>query len=304
MLAPVLIFTYKRFDTLKNTIEALKLNSLASTSELFVFSDGAKNEKDIESVNYVRTYLKTISGFSRVTIYESSYNKGLANSIIEGVSLVLKEYTSVIVLEDDLLTTPNFLSYMNQSLQRYSSEKKVFSISGYSFNLKKHDNKEDSYFLNRGWSWGWATWRDRWELVDWMVSDYHSFLNDRKARNKFSKGGSDLNSMLKKQMNGKLDSWAIRWFYHQLKISGLTLYPVYSKVFNNGFDENATHTTGASRRYIPQIDLLSSEKFNFPDSIVCSKYYQKQFLRKMGIFSRIFSKIESIIINIRKCYTF
>ncbi|MFS4482697.1 sugar transferase [Hyunsoonleella sp. 2307UL5-6] len=294
--APILLFTYKRLDALKNTVDALKRNELASASDLFIFSDGAKHESDQHVIDDIRRFLKTIDGFKSVTITEAPVNKGLANSIIGGVTNVMERFDQVIVLEDDLLTTPNFLSYMNGALNAYKNEDKVFSISGYAFDLRlKDQNPNTLYFLNRGWSWGWATWRDRWEAVDWEVASYDSFSKNSKARKAFAKGGSDLNAMLDKQMSGSLDSWAIRWFYHQFKIKGLTLYPLGSKVYNNGFDAHATHTNGSEKRYIPYLDKEHSNVFDFPSSIEITEKYQKKFQSKMGIMARIRSKIETLL---------
>ncbi|QXP56891.1 glycosyltransferase [Cellulophaga sp. HaHa_2_95] len=291
--APILLFTYKRLDALKNTIAALKKNDLASESDLFIFSDGPKQLKDKDIIDQIRTFLKTVDGFKSVTISASPTNKGLANSIIGGVTTVMEKSETVIVLEDDLLTTPNFLTYMNKALSEYTAEKKIFSISGYSFDLRSKDqNPNTTYLLNRGWSWGWATWRDRWENVDWEVASYKEFSENKLERKEFAKGGSDLNAMLDKQMSGKLDSWAIRWFYHQFKTGGLTLYPLGSKIYNDGFDEFATHTNGSEKRYLPYLDKEHQMNFNFPKEIAISKEYQKKFQSKMGIIARIKSKIE------------
>lgn len=295
-LAPILVFAYKRLDTLKLTIDALKKNLLSNESDLFIFSDAAKKEDDQMLVNQIRSFLKTIDGFKTVTIIESETNKGLARSIIEGVSTIFKSYKSVIVVEDDLITTPNFLIYMNCSLQEYVNKKKVFSIAGYSFNLvnNKSDHNEDAYFITRGWPWGWATWKDRWETVDWDVKDYENFKKDKKAQKAFAKGGSDVNSMLRKQMEGKLDSWAIRWFYHQFKVEGLTLYPLFSKVHNIGFDEYATHTKGSDNRYIPNMDKSGKNIFKLPETIEVNSIFQKKFQNKMSIKRRIWGKFETL----------
>ena len=283
-------------DTLKKTVDALKENYLAIDSELFIFSDAAKDEMDVFSINEVREYIKNIRGFRKISIYESKKNKGLANSIIEGVSNVLKNYDSVIVLEDDLVSSRNFLNYMNDSLNRFQNESSVFSISGFSFDLKLKDKIEsDSYFLNRGWSWGWATWKDRWEEIDWDVKDYNTFIQSKVERKKFAKGGTDLNSMLDNQMAGKLDSWAIRWFYSQFKLNGLTLYPVKSKIYNIGFGINATHTTGSSKRYIPIFDIDNNRVFKYPEALEIKVKVLKRFQAKMGYLSRIRSKIETFL---------
>jgi hypothetical protein len=295
-LAPIVLFTYKRLDTLTQTVEALQKNYLAKESELIIFSDAAKGNIDQYAVEIVRTYLKTINGFKSIIIHEAEQNKGLANSIINGFSQVLETHDSAIVMEDDLVSSPNFLNFMNESLMKYKDNNNVFSISGFSFDLKLNEKLiKDSYFLNRGWSWGWATWKDRWESVDWEISDYDKFIQNKVARKEFSKGGSDLNGMLEKQMAGKLDSWAIRWFYNQFKKNGVTLYPVYSKIKNEGFGDNATHTSGSSRRYIPLFDLTSNTKFSFPSKTAITKEAQKRFRRRMGYLARIRSKIETIL---------
>lgn len=300
-LAPILLFTYKRLDTLKQTVAALQQNYEAGESELIIFSDAAKTPVDEAEINKVRDYIRGIDGFKSICIYEAEKNKGLANSIIDGVTKVISEYGKAIVLEDDLIATPNFLSFMNDGLNKYETETSVFSISGYSFNLQPPENyTETGYFLNRGWSWGWATWADRWKNVDWAVKDYASFIKDADQKKRFSQGGSDLTDMLQRQMNGKMDSWAIRWFYHQFKVAGLTYYPLYSKIFNIGFGENATHTTGSNRRYIPRLDKSFSQDFIYPKNAVSTKHFQAEFLKKMGYASRIRSRAESFILSLTR----
>ncbi|WDF62502.1 sugar transferase [Flavobacterium sp. KACC 22763] len=295
-LAPIVLFTFKRLDTLKKTVESLQQNYLAAESDLYIFSDAAKGESDKQAVSAVRKYINSIDGFKSITIHEGISNKGLATSIIDGVSEVLKVHQNVIVLEDDLVTTSNFLNFMNESLERFADHKKVFSVSGFSFNLNM-DKKYpyDIYFLNRGWSWGWATWKDRWEQVDWQIEDYELFVKNKKARKAFSQGGSDLNTMLEKQMTGKLDSWAIRWFYNQYKFNGLTVYPIKSKIINEGFGADATHTKGSSRRYIPILDNEKNVGINYPPAIGLTISAQKKFQYKMSLFSRLRSKIETFL---------
>ena len=297
--APLIIFTYKRADTLLTLVESLLKNSLAATTTLFIFSDGSKTESDKQPVEEVRDYIKLIKGFKEIKYFFSETNLGLAASIISGVSKIFANAEAAIVLEDDLVVTSNFLIYMNMALERYRAEKKAFSISGYSFNLTVPKNiSDDAYFLNRGWSWGWATWKDRWDSIDWLITDYNEFSNNASLKAGFNKGGSDLTGMLKKQMTGKLDSWAIRWFYAQFKTQGLTLYPVKSKVLNNGFDDRATHTIGAPGRYSPQLDDGYAIQFTFPKNVGVHSLYQKAFQNKMGIRSRIKSKAASVIVQL------
>jgi hypothetical protein len=293
--SPIAIFCYKRKNNLIETINALSNATLADESILYIYSDGPKNETDGIIINDIREYLKQVKGFKEIKLIFSITNKGLAGSIIGGVSEILQMYDSVIVLEDDLLCTPNFLVYMNMALNTYASCDKVFSISGYSFNLKTtFKNSDDAYFLNRGWSWGWATWKNRWCDIDWEVKDYEEFSKNPRIQREFNKGGSDLTSMLKKQMDGRLDSWAIRWFYHQFKVGGITLYPKKSKILNIGFNAEATNTTGSSSRYEPKIDKSLKQQFVFPDAIAITNNYQHAFQVKMSVLSRIKSRLLSI----------
>ncbi|WP_431216571.1 hypothetical protein ACQ86N_19425 [Puia sp. P3] len=209
----------------------------------------------------------------------------------------------MIVLEDDILTTPNFLTFMNAALDKYEQQPRVFSVSGYAFNLGLPDDgayPRDTYFTTRGWSWGWATWKDRWTGIDWQVSDYAEFTKNAAERRRFAQGGSDLNLMLKRQMTGQLDSWAIRWFYHQYKVKGLTLYPILSKVYNDGFDDLATHTRGSNQRYRPLLDETGAQSFRMQDSAAITDLYQRRFQKKLGIRARILSKYQTLIGNLLK----
>lgn len=303
-LAPILLFTYKRLDTLKMTVAALQNNFLASDSELFIFSDGYKSEIDKMDVLGVREYLKTITGFKSVQIFESQKNKGLAKSIIEGVSFILESYENVIVVEDDLITTPNFLNFMNQALYFYNTNENIFTICGYSFDLQIKNYLNDSYFINRTWPWSWATWGNRWVNIDWDVKDYPEFKKNKKLRREFGSLGSDVNDMLDRQMNGKIDSWAIRLTYHQFKNNLLSVYPSQSKVDNLGFDQFSTHTSGSRNRYIPVLDRSLTTSFILQPKIEISSLHQKKFQQKMGIWSRIKSKLETYFMYLQKNFKF
>jgi hypothetical protein len=294
-LSPIVLFTYLRLETLKKTINALAANFYASESDLIIYSDGAKFAKDIERVNEIRAYLITIQGFKSVKIHESPTNKGLASSIIQGVSSVLSMYPSAIVLEDDLLTSTNFLAFMNASLGRFKDVKDVYSISGYSFDFPNIPSNIDGYLLNRSWSWGWATWSDRWNEIDWQMNDYSKFISNKKEVSKFALLGSDVNKMLSDQMQGKADSWYIRSTYHQFKIKGLAFYPRISKVNNEGFDCFATHNKGLKTRFNTNFDTSENRTFTFPDSIEINSIIQANFSMKMGLKNRILNRIKEFI---------
>lgn len=288
--APILLFAYKRKDTLQQTVTALQQNELAQQSDLYIFSDAAKTVKDEPLIRVVRDYLKTIKGFKRVRIFEASTNKGLANSIIDGVTSVIKDRGQVIVLEDDLITSSNFLLYMNQSLDYYKDNPQIFSISGFSFIINGLA-EQDVYFTQRASSWSWATWANRWEDIDWDVKDYQSFRTDVQLRKAFNRMGSDMAGMLDRQMAGKLDSWAIRWCFHQFKKRLFTVYPAFSKVRNIGFEKGATNTRDIPNRYETKLDVSHNSVFNFTDNVRLDPEIIRQFTEHYSIRSRIKYKI-------------
>lgn len=293
-LAPIVIFTYKRLDTLQHTIDTLKQCDLIDESEVIIFSDGPKGEHDFEQVATIRQYLKQLTCFKSITLHFSETNKALANSIIDGVTAVINKNGKVIVLEDDLQLSKNFLVYMNQALEKYENVADVFSISGYNIPIKlPYQYKYDVYFTPRASSWGWATWIDRWEEIDWKVSDYTDFRTNKKMVKEFNNGGSDLAGMLKRQMEGKINSWAIRWCYHQFKVKKFTAYPVISKIQNIGFSDQATNSN-VYNRYKTNLDNSNKRNFIFPDKVELQPYLQNQFRKFYSIVTRAFYLIKTL----------
>ncbi len=244
-LAPTVVFVHNRPRHTIKTLTALEHNDLARESELFIFSDGPRTPNDRSKVAEVRKIIRAGYQFKNISIVENTTNRGLSGSIISGVREVVEEYGRVIVLEDDLVTSPHFLRFMNQALDFYQSKCQVFSISG--FNLPRSvmkipvDYNADVYFNPRSSSWGWATWKDRWQLADWEVEQYERFLTDRNMQKGFNRGGDDLTSMLVDQMEGRVDSWSIRWSFSHFTNHAVAVYPVISYVDNIGRDGSGTH---------------------------------------------------------------
>ncbi|ANH83738.1 hypothetical protein A8C56_06240 [Niabella ginsenosidivorans] len=299
MLAPICLFVYNRLAKTKQTVEALQKNFLANKSDLFVFSDGPKNEAAKSNVNEVRSYLGTITGFKSIVIYESENNKGLANSIIDGVTLIVSKYDKVIVLEDDLITVPGFLDFMNAGLDFYTDDPNVFSISGFVFDIKKRKDYEyDVFFTKRHCSWGWAIWKDRWSEIDWSVSDYWEFKKNRALQHQFKDIGADLVKALNKQQRGETNSWAIRCNYHQSKKQTYTVYPIKSKVINIGFGDDATHTRQRFNKYKATPDLSEKVVFNFPYPVFVDPDYLRRFKRKYSFWVSVYYYILNKICGI------
>lgn len=289
-LAPICLFTYNRLEETQQTLKALQNNFLAENSELFIFSDGWKNEKSKAQIIEVREFLKTVQGFKNITIFEAKKNKGLANSIISGVTKVLTNYENVIVLEDDLVTAPNFLNFMNQSLNYYKDNEKIFSISGYTLDLPSLKELQNDVYLGvRASSWGWATWQNRWNEIDWDIKDYSYFKKSLIEKRTFNQGGSDMSTMLKNQMEGNIDSWAIRWCYNQFKKEQYTVFPKKSKLISIGFGNTATHTKKTTR-FNTELDESNNTKFTFEDNMHLNKKLTQQFKNKFSIISRLKDK--------------
>lgn len=293
--APIVLFTYKRLDTLQQTVCALAANYLAAQSDLIIYSDGAKKLEDEPIIQEIRTFLKTISGFKSVTVRESATNKGLASSIIDGVSAVMLQYHKAIVLEDDLITSANFLEYMNQALDYYQENPRILSISGYS-PIIKGLAKNEVYYTHRASSWGWACWEDRWNKIDWQAKSYNEFQTDALAKKKFNKMGSDMTLMMKRQMNGTINSWAIRFCFHQFQNGLFSVHPSLSKVKNIGFAEkNATNTVQKYNRFQSEFDVTNNVVFNFKDEVKLNEEIVQQFIRDNSIKMRILNKVLNLI---------
>ncbi len=240
MFAPIALFTYNRFWHTQQTVEALLKNAEAVDSDLIVFSDGAKNEASEGKVDEVRQYLRMIEGFKSIRIVEREANLGLAQSIISGVTEVVDEHGRVIVLEDDLVTSPYFLKYMNDALNLYENDDRVISIHGYNYPVE--EPLPEVFFIKGADCLGWATWKRGWELFE---SDGRKLL-DRLTRQSLLDrfdffGGYDFSGMLRAQIAGKNQSWAVRWHASALLNDKLTLYPGKTLVQHIGSDGSGTH---------------------------------------------------------------
>ena len=246
MHAPIILFVYNRLEHTKSTIESLQECYGANLSDLIIFSDGPKSFIERDEIEGVREYLGRIDGFKSVSIYTQKQNIGLSKSIIGGVSLALKLHDRVIVLEDDLLLHKSFLDAMNLFLDKYHQDSAIGSVTGYSLPISLPKSyKFGSYFSYRHSSWGWGTWRRVWSEIDWDIKDYNSFSSNKIKVEKFNRGGSDLSLMLKQQVEGRIDSWAIRFNYHMYKRDLLSICPVENLVHNIGHDGSGTHCKAA-----------------------------------------------------------
>jgi len=244
---PIALFVYNRLVHTTLTLEALQKNLGASDSILYIFSDGPRNDADVECVDAVRNYLKVITGFADVILVERERNLGLASSLIGGINEVLAVHDSIIVLEDDLVTSPFFLQFMYDSLRCYEHEEQVVAVHGYTFPMG--NTLPDTFFLRYTGCWGWSTWRRAWTLFEPDGRKLLEQLRNLHVTASFDRNGTyPYTRMLEDQVKGKVDSWAIRWHAATFLKNKFTLYPGVSLVRNIGHDGSGVHC-GKSKFY-------------------------------------------------------
>lgn len=298
--APIIIFAFNRLEPLKATVASVLRNTEAAESDLYVFVDGARPNKEgeAEKVKAVQDYVRTISGFKSVTFSFSDANKGLGPSIIAGVTEVINQYGRAIVLEDDLVIARGFLSYMNTMLDLFEKDKRVMQISGYSSELHLPKSYPwDIYMSGRAHSWSWATWMERWVTVDWEVKDFDQLANDAKAIKAFNTFGSDLFGMLKGWKERRNNSWYIRFNYAMHKQGQFCICPTKSLVRNDGFSAEATNCS-TYNRYKIEFDAEHKGVFKtpaIPEALEPNVKLMKHAVRYWSIPYRIYGKIMTIL---------
>lgn len=290
-LAPIALFVYKRPIHLEKTIEALKRNYLADKSIIFIFSDGPKDDSDYQSIHDVRKIINSANGFKEKYIIEREFNLGLSNSIISGVTQILDSFNKIIVLEDDLVTSPYFLKYMNDALNFYENNQEVISIHGYIYPVKY--NLPETFFLRGADCWGWGTWSRAWK---YFQPDARKLLNELTQKDLLSE--FDLNGalnnvrMLRNFIKGKNDSWAIRWHASAFLNNKLTLYPGKSLVKNFGADGLGTNVNKTKIYdvilYQHQIEV---KPIPILENILVKSYLREYFLENYSPIKKILKKI-------------
>lgn len=247
--APIAVFCYRRPDHLRRTLESLMRCNGFDSSLVIVFSDGPKNSEQVEGVEQTRAIAKSLLG-DRAEYHFMEKNSGLARSVIHGVEDVVGRFGRVIVIEDDLELDPAFLTYMNRALERFADDDRVWQVSGYMFDVPAFRFRSQALFLPMTVSWGWGTWRRAWKQFDLMATGWDQINSDPVVRFRFNLNGAyDYATMLNRQMTGKIDSWAIRWYWSAFKADSLTLFPPVSLVRNNGLDGSGSHGRGLFRNF-------------------------------------------------------
>lgn len=248
-LAPIIVFCYNRPWHIEQTLEALSRNELSDQSILYIYCDGPKTDasaEQLQKIAEVRQVVRKRQWCKEVHIVEAEQNKGLANSIIDGVSDVINKYGKVFVLEDDLVSSPYMLRFVNKALNFYENYAGVFSISVNRPPLSKmqipEDYPYDVFASLRSFSTGWGTWKDRWNKIDWSMGDFDQCKGDQYIIRALNRKGEDFASMMQMQEDGLIDSWAVRFCFAHFKHHAVAILPCKSYVTNIGFDGTGTHS--------------------------------------------------------------
>lgn len=258
-----ILFVYNRPIHTQKTLNALRDNTV-KPCELFVFHDGKKTSTDENDWNEVERIIRTIDWCDHDVI-TSPYNKGLANSIIDGVNMVFETHDAIIVLEDDCVPNRLFMEYMTGALEKYMNEEKVYSIGAWAEPIDVPANGYDAFFVGRINSCGWGTWKDKWKVFRRDYNLLREIKKDKSISEWLNVWGQDLEWTLHRNMDGYFDTWAAFWALSVILHKGLSLSPYYSLIDNIGFDGTGRHSS------ICDIDNrgLKSEikKFNYPNEI-------------------------------------
>ena len=239
-LAPVVVFAYARLEHLRRAVESLLANSEAAQTHVHFFCDGPKRPEDQPQVDAVRRYVESVRGFASISYVHRERNMGLAASVIDGVTQMIRRHGRIIVVEDDLVLSPHFLRFMNDGLVLYEHDDKVASIHGYCYPTRTA--LPDSFFLTGADCWGWATWARAWKHFESDGQRLLSALEARSLCKRFDFNGNfPYTGMLRDQVRGRNSSWAIRWHASCFLAGRLTLYPGRSLVHNDGFDSTGRH---------------------------------------------------------------
>ena len=293
-ISPILLFTYNRPEHTRLTLEALRKNHLSDRSSLYIFSDGYRDETDREEVMKVRELIRSVEGFASIHIEERTENVGLARNIIEGVTGVVNEHGKVIVLEDDLITSPYFLTFMNDVLERYEQEEKIAHVQGFCFPLL---DLPDAFLIKWTGSWGWATWKRAWDLFNPDGEALLSEIMKKELNREFDFNDNyPFTRMLRRQVNGENDSWAIRWNASLFLKNKLSVNAGKSLVQNIGFDGSGRHS-GRDVIYTTPLHMsaLSSEIPRIEENMAVRKAFEKYYRRTNSLLAKGVRRIKRIL---------
>jgi hypothetical protein len=238
---PVALFAYNRPDHTQRALVALSKCQRIKDCELHLFSDGPLTDATRPEVETTRKILHDWAVSFDARVVEQPQNLGLAKSIVTGVSDLCARYGRAIVVEDDLIVSPDFLHFMIESLDHYENDMRVMQVGGFTFSTPQGITT-DAFLLPVTTTWGWATWQRAWKHFSWQPVGMEAAKCDNNWRKLFDLNGAcAFSSMLEDRLAGRNDSWGILWWYAVSRRKGLVVYPTQSLVWNSGFDGSGIH---------------------------------------------------------------
>ncbi|EJS74037.1 MULTISPECIES: glycosyltransferase [Bacillus cereus group] len=287
----IVLFVFNRPEHTREVLEGLKRNNI---KKLYVFCDGARNREEFQYVEQVQNLINDID-WCETEVDFNDENTGLARSVIKGVSRVFsKGYDSVIVLEDDCVPKENFVEFMEYTLKAYKDNEKVMHVSGFGLPIKQY-TEPDVFLTPYPCSWGWGTWKTVWEECDFeLYEEYENLLNDKELKKKFNYAGEGFSKFLSYHMQGKVNSWLIRWYYHIFSRDGLCVWNYKSLIENNGFDGSGEHQVKRDRFNQKNNDKGDQKTFKLEDELVVNQDLIREF-RRFFIGSSLLEKIKTLV---------
>ena len=269
---PVILITYNRPSQTEKVLDSLKRHNV---KKLFIFSDGPKSENDLNHIYETRLLFQKID-WTDPAIIENDKNLGLANSIVNAVNYVFQKFDKVILLEDDCVPQKYFFDFIETCLDKYCDNENIFGVSGYTVPISNsilNNYPYDLYFYPRIGSWGWATWKSRWQYFEYDLSKaYQKSVGEGID---LEQGGNDIPRMIQKIKDGELkDVWTLNWVLTVYLNRGYYIYPTLSHIENIGLDGSGVHCN-KTNRFKPNI--ADSKPFRFPDDILFNEQIYRNF---------------------------
>lgn len=295
----IAVFCYKRAAKLRASMEALLRNPECSTMDIVFFCDGHKGEKDYEGVMETRAYIDSLTGFRNIYKHYRERNVSTGPNFKQGITWLCENYDQFIVVEDDLVVTPNYISYLMQALKFYKEEQSVFCVTGFCFPIDVKNYTYDTIVFNRFCSYGWGSWSNRVKDVKWDKEELSDMLKTSPGfKQRLNQEGRDLYRMVKKQISGVISTWDIQMQVHVSEHRLKVVYPVVSKGHNIGFDNESTNTFGID--YLKTtLDDGKKRSFNFCPVTIIKPYLQSQLRKPYGLPALTYRKIVNTIILYR-----
>ncbi len=284
MKTATLVFTYNRSRHTAAVLEALSKNSRLP-EKLFVFQDGYKNNGDLEEWQKVNKLIRGIE-WCEAEIIVSEGNRGLAASIVSGITYVFQKYDAIIVLEDDCVPSVSFMDFMYQCLEKYDNNKKIFSVSGYAYPVALEKGTHDIYGCGRVSSWGWGTWKDRWQYFEKDYELVKKLRQEKESSRNLAMWGMDLESMLVGNIRGECDSWAAFWALKGVEKEGICINPYESLIRNIGLDGSGANC-GVTDYYDVLLMDKNKQAFDLPDEVYITEKTVEAFAPLFGSYTAL-----------------